>query len=289
MGSSVTLPFVSALGEDWPLVLLVSTVTLLASLSVGWIVGVTAKLDRATALWSSIPGVASGVVALSGEFGARQGTVAFGQYIRVLLIALVAAVIATALAADRVVTGPGISINAANVTLFMGLAIGCALIAIRFRKPGINMLLPMAATAGLQLTGIIEMHPPGPLMWFAFGVVGLAVGTAFDTKQLKDASRAVPYFVVGSLVLIAVSVIPAFVLVGIAGVDPLTAFLATTPGGLDSVAILAATAGADLAFVMLFQTARFLMVLVFGIPLIRLLSTRLSNQSACETTNGDTL
>jgi len=48
------------------------------------------------------------------------------------------------------------------------------------------------------------------------------------------------------------------------GLDPLTAYLATSPGGADSVAVIAATSAVDAGFVMAMQLARFLMVLVFG-------------------------
>ena len=46
------------------------------------------------------------------------------------------------------------------------------------------------------------------------------------------------------------------------GIDPLTAYLATSPGGLDSVAIIAAASDSvDLSFVMALQSARLLFVL----------------------------
>ena len=57
------------------------------------------------------------------------------------------------------------------------------------------------------------------------------------------------------------------------GVDPLTAYLATSPGGMDSVAIIAAASDSvDISFVMALQTARFLFVLVLGPPIARLIA-----------------
>ena len=57
------------------------------------------------------------------------------------------------------------------------------------------------------------------------------------------------------------------------GIDPLTAYLATSPGGLDSVAIIAAASNSvDLSFVMALQSARLLFVLSFGPSLARLVS-----------------
>jgi uncharacterized membrane protein AbrB (regulator of aidB expression) len=53
-------------------------------------------------------------------------------------------------------------------------------------------------------------------------------------------------------------------LVLLAGVAPLTAYLATSPGGADSVVVIAATSAVDAGFVMAMQLVRFLMVLVLG-------------------------
>ena len=62
------------------------------------------------------------------------------------------------------------------------------------------------------------------------------------------------------------------------GVDPLTAYLATSPGGMDSVAIIAAASDSvDISFVMALQTARFLIVLLAGPPLARLLARRVGD------------
>ena len=48
------------------------------------------------------------------------------------------------------------------------------------------------------------------------------------------------------------------------GLDALSAFLATCPGGADSMAVIAATSAVDTGFVMAMQLARFLVVLVAG-------------------------
>ncbi|MDQ1259780.1 MAG: uncharacterized protein QG643_1604, partial [Pseudomonadota bacterium] len=56
------------------------------------------------------------------------------------------------------------------------------------------------------------------------------------------------------------------------GMDPLSAFLATCPGGADSMAVIAATSTVDTGFVMAMQLARFLIVLVVGPAVSRALA-----------------
>jgi uncharacterized membrane protein AbrB (regulator of aidB expression) len=65
-----------------------------------------------------------------------------------------------------------------------------------------------------------------------------------------------------------------FVLAAATHVDPLTAYLATSPGGVDSVAIIAAGSNVNLPFVMAMQTARFLVILSIGPSLARFMTRR---------------
>jgi uncharacterized membrane protein AbrB (regulator of aidB expression) len=60
------------------------------------------------------------------------------------------------------------------------------------------------------------------------------------------------------------------------GTDPLTAYLATSPGGADSVAIIAASSPVNAPLVMAFQTARLFAVIAIGPAMSRFIATRLT-------------
>jgi hypothetical protein len=68
----------------------------------------------------------------------------------------------------------------------------------------------------------------------------------------------------------------AFALVEVFDIDPLTAYLATSPGGADSVAIIAASTNVDVGFVMAQQIARFMLVLIIGPALSRFVADRIA-------------
>ena len=59
-----------------------------------------------------------------------------------------------------------------------------------------------------------------------------------------------------------------------AGIDPLTAYLATSPGGADSAAIIALASNVDVAFVMAMQTTRLVLVLLIGPSLAGFIARR---------------
>jgi uncharacterized membrane protein AbrB (regulator of aidB expression) len=56
------------------------------------------------------------------------------------------------------------------------------------------------------------------------------------------------------------------------GIDALTAYLATSPGGMDSVAIIAASSHVDETFIITLQMVRFLTIIAIGPPIARVSS-----------------
>jgi membrane AbrB-like protein len=104
--------------------------------------------------------------------------------------------------------------------------------------------------------------------------VGWSIGLGFNRAILGHAARAMPRVVLSILVLIAVCGGLAGILVVFAGVDPLTAYLATSPGGADSAAIIALASNVDVAFVMAMQTTRLVLVLLIGPSLASFIARR---------------
>ena len=92
--------------------------------------------------------------------------------------------------------------------------------------------------------------------------------------MLAAAARALPQTIGATILLMAFCGGVAWLLVVLVHVDPLTAYLATSPGGADSVAIIAASSHVDLPFVIAMQTSRFLVVLLIGPTLARFIADR---------------
>jgi hypothetical protein len=67
-----------------------------------------------------------------------------------------------------------------------------------------------------------------------------------------------------TILLMAFCGLLAWLLVEFLHIDPLTAYLATSPGGLDAAAIIAASTKVDMPFVMALQTVRLIMLLAIG-------------------------
>lgn len=260
---------------QWPIVLAATLWTIAASALLGWLIARSGILPGTTAIWGSSPGAASAMVLLSDAYGADIRLVAFMQYLRVACVAVAASVVARLFGvADN--TMPSViwfpDQPALGVLQTFALAVVLALMGQRLRLPGAALLLPIGAGMVLMQTGWMQIYLPPWLLALTYAVIGWAIGLRFTPATLGHAMRAFPRVLAAILVLIAVCGGAAAALVQWAGVDPLTAYLATSPGGMDSIAIIAASTRVDVALVMTMHMARFLLVLLLGPSLARWLS-----------------
>ena len=136
------------------------------------------------------------------------------------------------------------------------------------------MLLPLGLGIALQNAGLITIELPLWLLAARYAIVGWSTGLGFNRTILRHAAQALPRVLMSILVLMAVCGGLAVLLVVVAGIDPLTAYLATSPGGADSAAIIAMASNVDVAFVMAMQTTRLVLVLLIGPSLAGFIARR---------------
>jgi hypothetical protein len=125
----------------------------------------------------------------------------------------------------------------------------------------------------LNVSGVVEFELPRWLLTGTFAAVGWSVGLHFTPEILAAALRAFPKVLLSVVLLIAFSASVGFLLTQTLGIDALTAYLATTPGGMDSVAIIAASSHVDVPFVITLQMVRFLTIVALGPPIARFLAS----------------
>lgn len=274
----LTPPVLREVGQDWPLFLGGVGSVILASTALGWMLARMRVLPGSTAIWGSAPGAASAMVLMSASFGADIRLVAFMQYTRVVIVALLAALVARFWAEPG---GPGLEIGwlAQPDWKMLGLTLllaGGSVALGRFtRLPAAPMLLPLIFGTLLQTLGVMVIELPPLLLALAYAFIGWGIGLRFDRVVIRHAARALPRVLAAILCLVVLCGGLAALLVVFAGIDPLSAYLATSPGGADTVAIIASSADVDVAFVMAMQTARFLLILITGPPIARFVAKRL--------------
>lgn len=266
----------------WHYILFVTISTLCASTFVGWLLVRFSPLPGSTGAWGTAPGGASAMVAMSVDYGADMRLVAFIQYLRVLLVISTTAIVAHTMTSGQIqeihnemVWFPPLTSQFVFTIL---IAAGGAWIGRRFSIPSGAMLIPMIIGATCQSTGVVALELPQWLLSLAYATIGLSVGLRFNISVLRLALRALPQIILSILILMFLCTLLAVMLYKMANVDFLTAFLATSPGGLDTVAIIAAGTGSELPLIISIQTLRLFSVLLFG-PMIARFLTRFVRKS----------
>jgi uncharacterized protein len=267
--------------HQWPLFLGISLLVIVASCVLGWIISKFRILPETTAIWGLLPGAASAMMVMADAYGADARLVVFMQYVRVVMVAIVASIIArlwvhppaVAAAAPEVWFAP---IHALPLIETLVLVVAAVVLGPVSRIPAGTLLIPMLVGAVLQINSLVEIELPSWLLAVSYLVLGWATGLRFTREILLYAIRALPKLTVSILMLIAFCGGLAFALVEVFDIDPLTAYLATSPGGADSVAIIAASTNVDVGFVMAQQIARFMLVLIVGPALSRFVADQIA-------------
>ena len=192
---------------------------------------------------------------MAQEYGADVRLVALMQYLRVLFVVGAAAlVVRYALGNEAqemtqdIVWFPSLTLNFPFTLLLT--AVACWL-GMRLRIPSGAMLLPMLLGALAQ---------------------GWTVGLQFNKAIFLLVLKTLPQIIASIIGLILMCALMALALTHILQMDFMTAYLATSPGGLDTVAIIAAGTRADMSFIMALQTLRLFTILLTGPAMARAIS-----------------
>jgi membrane AbrB-like protein len=268
------LPLIS---RHWLPVSLVVCGTLLLSLGAGQLLSSLVRIDRKTAALGALPGAASGMLAMSDPLGADARLVALMQYTRVVVVVVTATFVGrlTTGAAPQPASGQGLRAVSEGVDLLVQgtvqtyavtvlVAVLGAWAGTRLRLPAGALLGPLILGVALAELGVVQLAWPPGVPQAAYLVLGLWVGLLFDGASVKQAGRLLPFVLASTVGLVLACAALGWALAELTGIDATTAYLATTPGGIDSVAIVALGTGADAPLVLAVQMLRLLAVVFAG-------------------------
>jgi uncharacterized protein len=231
-------------------------------------------VDRATGFLGSLPGAASAMVAMSDETGADAVAVAVLQYLRLMLVVLLAPAAVhylfpdggssvgstTAAAAGALPTAPW----AVNLAVLAMLGLLGARGGRKVKLPSPTFLGPCLAALLASWTLPYTWQVPDPLFQAGMLAVGLTIGSRFDVPMARKLGRAALVEAGLVTVLIGLCLVVGWGFHAWTGVDALTAVLGSTPGGMEVMVASAMELGGDPGMVLAMQMTRWLLVLIAG-------------------------
>lgn len=282
VGCLVAVAMGKALGPDLlrhlPAFVTMAATTLLLSAGLGWVLARGRWFKGTTAIWGLAPGGAAGMVAMAQEQGGDGRTVAVMQYLRILMVT------GSAIALSHLVTGSATpfhpagwlpALDPSGLLETLGLALAGGLIARWLRFPSGAFLFPGLVGAALMAAGLVRPSVPPLLAAAAYAVIGWNIGLSFTREALAGCARSLPRILAATSSLIGFCALLGVLVSVICDVDWLTGYLATTPGGIDAILIIATTTPVDLPFILSAHVVRVLLVLLIGPALSAYIARRL--------------
>lgn len=277
IAQSIPISAFGHLRETWPAMAASVVFVLLAASAIGCFQMRTSPIPGTAALWGSSPGAAMASVVMAESFGDDVRLVALMQYIRVVLVAFTASLVAHVSDIAMGLATPFSSaagMDAIQLLATCAVAVLGVAIARRASVPAGTLMLPMVLCIALSSLGILVITMPGWLLAIVYTVLGWDIGLRFSRAVLRQSLKLLPSILASTLALIVSCAAFSVALSEVAGVDRLTAFLATSPGGVDAIAVIASSNRVDVLFIMSLQTARLFVVVLAGPPIIRFLAVR---------------
>ncbi|MBH0114242.1 AbrB family transcriptional regulator [Novosphingobium sp. YJ-S2-02] len=287
IASSMGPEVVARFASDWPIFVGGAFATLFVAFGTGVLLASLRILPGAVAIWGSAPGLATAMVLMAKDSGEDFRMVAFMTYVRVVMVTLGASALAMVLGDE---SGTGAVASSASQPWFwpvaplplvatLAVAAGGLVLGRLVRLPAPNILGPLVLGTVLHASGVIEAFAvPRALLALAYMIVGWGIGARFTLDTIRRARSVFPAVLIAVAAMMATCFAFGLLLSRVAGVSIATAYLATSPGGMDSIAIVAASSPVDVGFVMTLQTARMAAILLTGPWLARTIARHFADK-----------
>jgi hypothetical protein len=215
--------------------------------------------DRRTALFATLPGALSAVIAAVAAIGGDMTRVVAVQAFRMfVLVALLPSVVFVALgAAQPPLAGP---IDAPSFAGMMALAVVVSLVFARLGLMAPFLLGGMAAAGILHVTDTIHGAPPMIFTNLAMLLVGAFAGSRFTLVEAGVIRSLILPGLAIFFVTTAIAALGAVLTAWLFGLPVAEALVAFAPGGLEAMVMLGLALGLDPLYVSSHHVARFVAI-----------------------------
>ena len=235
-------------------------------------------VDRATAYFGSMPGGAADMAVVGMRHGARADQVALAHSLRLLVLvtAVPVAITFAGFSATEDYTPVTVPFDIPGLAVLFGAAAMAGFLARRVGAPTAFTLGPLFLTIALTAAEIRLSSVPTSLTNAAQVLLGCSLGAHFERSFVRRAPRLVMALVPSIGLTLALASLVGWLIAVTSGAYLGTALLAAAPGGIAEMSITAKVLRIGVAFVTAAHVVRYAIVVLFAVPVYRLLE-RLRN------------
>ncbi len=274
LGLYFTPPVAREVLAHGPALALAAAGVFLVGVAASFVLQRLARVDAATAFFSSAIGGAAEMVNLAERNGALVDRVALAHSLRLLVVVTTVPVAITLLGQTGTDDYRPIAVpfSPGPLALLAAMSLVAALAWKRTRLPNPFMMGPLLLVIALTSSGLVFSSIPTWMTNVGQVLLACNLGARFRQSFLREAPRFMASVLGSVAVVLLLCAALAFALSWALGVLPATILLACAPGGIAEMSITAKVLRVGVAFVTAAHVIRFVFVMLFTEPAYRLLA-----------------
>ncbi len=266
LGSSVSIyftpPVVAALGANFGVIV----VATLAAFLVGALGALTMSrvsgIDRKSAFFASIPGGSMAMAVLAERYGAMVPPVAVVHSLRVSIVVVVVPFALTygGIPLEGAAYRPQLPFDPLILAIWLAAGFLVGEVSERCCLHNGYMMMPIFLGAALTIGGVTLSSVPHWMTDFAQLMFGLILGERFERAFFRRHRMFIPFALVNALFIIVASAAIGIALSWVFGLSLATMVIATAPGGMAEMTIVAQGLQIGVPLVVAFHVFRVVIV-----------------------------
>ena len=273
LGLYFTVPVLREVAGYWPWFVSLGFVAIAYGAASALLLVRLGNVDRATAYFGSMPGGAADMAVMGERYGARPERVAFAHAMRMMMVVslIPAGITLAGFSATEDYRPILIPFDAGGLGILIALNVAAGLVAKRLGAPTAFTMGPLFLTTALTAGGVTLSSVPSWMTNVAQVLLGLNLGSRFDRSFLAAAPRYAGALLASIALMLGLAGATGWAIAATSGAYLGTALLAAAPGGIAEMTITAKVLRIGVAFVTAAHVVRYLIVVLFTVPVFRLL------------------
>jgi membrane AbrB-like protein len=273
LGLYFTIPVVREVAGFWPWFVFLGFAAIGVGATSALLLMRLGNVDRATAYFGSMPGGAADMATMGERHGAQPHLVAFAHSVRMLLVVslIPSAITLAGFSATEDYRPVVVPLQWGGLAILIALAAVAGYIAKRVGAPTPYTMGPLFLAIAFTVGGVALSSVPTYFTNAAQVLLGASLGSRFDRSFITSAPRFVGALLPSIALMLVLAALVGWAISATSGAYLGTALLSAAPGGIAEMAITAKVLRIGVAFVTAAHVVRYLVVVLFTIPVFHLL------------------